>query len=167
MRLRSGKWYERAVPAPTDGSAYDRAHAERVCAEWVRQYADGTWDPERADPATPRVPGNINVCRRKPEPGYVYFVRAGRSGRIKIGKSRDPHARLEVMSCGSPERLTLVAMYLADDMHAEELAVHARFSAERLHGEWFMSTPRLRAYVESVRGSAKVGDRSATKREAQ
>lgn len=47
IRLRSRKWYERKVDPPTDGGSYDETYARLVAAQMARDYANGSWDPER------------------------------------------------------------------------------------------------------------------------
>lgn len=55
----------------------------------------------------------------------IYFIQAGRTGPVKIGRARDPFRRLASMDSGSPVPLRLLALMPGDA--AEERGLHARF----------------------------------------
>lgn len=71
-------------------------------------------------------------------PGYVYF--AGTPGLVKIGVTADLTRRLRALSASSPVPLALLGacrwpwLWMA---HVHEAELHLRWSARRLHGEWF------------------------------
>lgn len=73
----------------------------------------------------------------------VYFVQALAGGSIKIGKSDDVEQRLGSLQTGSPEPLGLLGV----NETAAESALHERFSALRLHGEWFKSDALLLLFI--------------------
>ncbi|MCX4581352.1 GIY-YIG nuclease family protein [Streptomyces sp. NBC_01571] len=54
---------------------------------------------------------------------------------MKIGTASDVAARLRDLQCGSPVRLHV--MWQTRGGRDLELALHQRFSAYRVHGEWF------------------------------
>lgn len=78
---------------------------------------------------------------------FVYFV-AGDVGGIKIGTAIDPQKRLTDLQCGSPIKLRILAV--CDGGRGVEREYHARFSAHRLHGEWFDRHPDILAEIERL-----------------
>lgn len=82
---------------------------------------------------------------------WVYFIRRGETGPIKIGWSRSPVSRMAQLQTGQEVQLHLLAM--APGGSAEEGALHRRFGAFRLTGEWFSASPVLEAYVRAVRSA--------------
>jgi hypothetical protein len=82
--------------------------------------------------------------------GFVYFVQAGGSGTpIKIGWSKYPYARRSGLQTGHHDKLVIVGKFpgTADD----ERALHRRFAALRLEGEWLRPEPELLAFIEEVK----------------
>lgn len=81
--------------------------------------------------------------------GRVYFVQAGEGGPIKIGwTGGSPSARMAALQTGNPELLQLLAS--APGAVEDEKALHARFAAARMSGEWFRAVPELVAFVAGV-----------------
>jgi hypothetical protein len=83
--------------------------------------------------------------------GLVYFIRAVESRRVKIGFSKDVNDRLRDLQIGSPEVLEIEAVVAAADL--PERMLHKRFLACRKHGEWFVSTPELEAFIADVKSA--------------
>ncbi|HEX5585298.1 GIY-YIG nuclease family protein [Gaiella sp.] len=83
--------------------------------------------------------------------GYVYFIQEWpcEDGPIKIGFSGDVGERLRVLR--SKTRLDLHVIGWFPATLSVERDLHKRFSAIRLHGEWFEATPELLGVVELVR----------------
>lgn len=86
---------------------------------------------------------------------FTYIAEA-QNGRVKIGCSRDPKARIHAALLYSPVPLRLVAMWQA--ARGEELELHRRFDALREYREWFRVEGQLVAFLESVwgRGVARI-----------
>lgn len=83
---------------------------------------------------------------------HLYIVRGRDTGRIKIGSSLNPQERLIALQTGCSEELELVTT--RPMVHRQvEFAAHERFADERLHGEWFESSPRLMDWIETVKSS--------------
>lgn len=81
------------------------------------------------------------------EKGYVYFIQAKNSRRIKIGyTSESPQDRLEAMQTGSPEKLELLGFERAPRRREKEL--HKLWKPSRLHGEWFEESSELLQYIQ-------------------
>lgn len=89
------------------------------------------------------------VTQTKRPPEFVYFIQATVSGLVKIGSASDPGSRLRTLQTGSPERLRLLATM--DGGEPFEREMHARFAADRSHGEWFYATPEL---LDLIAGAA-------------
>ena len=69
--------------------------------------------------------------------GCVYFVQAEIGGPIKIGFTQGkPEVRLKALQTGSPFKLVLLKV-IPKVTREQEWELHRRFSAYRLHGEWF------------------------------
>jgi integrase len=86
----------------------------------------------------------------EPELDWVYFIRAGDSGAVKIGRSRRPLVRFADLQTSSAEPLRLVLAYRASA--AEERMLHHRFRDHRISGEWFAPAVELLDFIaERVR----------------
>ena len=70
---------------------------------------------------------------------FVYAIQEEESGRIKLGISRDPHARVAQLQTGNSQKLTLLAYYKADDGFKSEADAQNRAGAYHIRGEWFNS----------------------------
>lgn len=80
---------------------------------------------------------------------HVYFIQQGETGAIKIGHTRRPvEVRQKELQNSHAEPLRLLAM--APGTQRDERALHDRFAAARLTGEWFTPVPELVAYVRLV-----------------
>lgn len=89
---------------------------------------------------------------------YVYFAEA--CGKIKIGCSNDPQARIAGVGEWIPFPITMLATIKGS--YDLEAVIHAQFDAEWSHGEWFDASPRLIAFVQRVAaGEPVVIDTSA------
>lgn len=77
----------------------------------------------------------------------VYFVQCRLTGRLKIGKAKDPERRFATLQTGSPTQLVLLGCIPGGRDKEREL--HQRIPrADRLHGEWFSPS---RAALDLVR----------------
>lgn len=73
----------------------------------------------------------------------TYFAQQGEDGPIKIGKSKDPHARLAALQVGAPYPLRVLLI-----VEEPEHKLHRRFKADRLQGEWFRPSSDLLRYIQ-------------------
>lgn len=74
---------------------------------------------------------------------YVYAIKESETGRIKLGISRDPHARLKQMQTGNSQALELVAYRKASNRFKDESAIHAKNAQYHIRGEWFSESATL------------------------
>lgn len=78
----------------------------------------------------------------------VYFIRCGETGRIKIGVSAAPLARLSKMQVDSPSLLTMLGVEGGGETREREL--HERFAAFRTRGEWFAPSPEILEHAATL-----------------
>lgn len=82
---------------------------------------------------------------------YVYFIRSGKKGDIKIGKSNNPEKRMAELQTGNPKKLRLIAsIHCKSEQEAFSLEkkIHQLFRKRRLHGEWFHKNIHLKDVSE-------------------
>ena len=78
----------------------------------------------------------------------VYFVTAREVGRVKIGYAQNPQARVVSVQTHSPVPLRLERT--CDGGKAEEEALHERFAAHRVRGEWFDLAPEIERHMATL-----------------
>lgn len=71
----------------------------------------------------------------------IYFVQDSDSLAIKIGYAANPEERLATLQTANSSTLRLLAELPGG--RADEAALHRRFAASRLVGEWFRPSPDL------------------------
>lgn len=81
-------------------------------------------------------------------PGFVYFIRAGRTANVKIGYATDPYKRVDGMQTGNPHPLYLIG-YIPGDMN-DEFEWHTRWRAMHVRGEWFQLKQGLRDAINAA-----------------
>ena len=64
---------------------------------------------------------------------WTYLIRGEHTGLIKIGRSHNLIKRFRSLKTASPDVLTLAGVIVGD----YERALHRRFAAYRVRGEWF------------------------------
>src|SRR5687767_8824716 len=80
----------------------------------------------------------------------IYFVQCGTErGPIKIGLSVSPAVRLFELQAGCPYPLRLLVEI--NGSFADEAALHRRFAADRIHGEWFRCSDDLWSAIEFLK----------------
>lgn len=113
----------------------DDVRANEALALYVRT-ALTPWLVETSATSTP--------CRES----RVYFIQSGGTGAIKIGKACSPATRLATLQVGSPSPLRLIGS-IAGGI-ALERKLHARFSGDRLQGEWFTPSAALLSFIREA-----------------
>jgi hypothetical protein len=81
---------------------------------------------------------------------WVYFIQADTGGPIKIGISRDVERRRGELQRAERQPLKVLATF--EGTIQDESAMHARFAAHRLHGEWFTPAPDLMSHIAALSG---------------
>jgi len=83
--------------------------------------------------------------QRLPQVGMIYVI--GFDHYVKIGFSFGPiQYRLSAIQVGCPRKLQVYAEI--EGTFPEEKALHRRFAAYSTHGEWFVKTGNLAAWIE-------------------
>ena len=82
-----------------------------------------------------RVPIQSKILS-KTIPGYIYLI-ASEQGEYKIGRTRNVRDRYKMIRIHLPFPVSIVHIIKSDDYIKAEIALHARYAAKRLNGEWF------------------------------
>jgi hypothetical protein len=95
-----------------------------------------------------RYPQTIATSRR----GMLYMAERANDNAVKIGWSSDVERRMRELrrDTGSP----IVLLLVVPGDKPEELALHERFSGDRIVDEWFRQSDALMSFIESFRGRA-------------
>lgn len=108
---------------------------------------------ERAQPAKEQRAADYLDARRIWGGGapitYIYIVRRGEDGPVKIGRTKDVGKRLVELQVGSPDKLRLVARFPAPEWVEDRL--HSVLTAHRLSGEWFSWCAEIELLVSLIR----------------
>lgn len=75
----------------------------------------------------------------------VYFMYS--AGRIKIGYSAELRARHMGLKKSGP--YPPVLLLLISGTEKDERKLHAKFEGDRLHGEWFALSPKIRSFLNT------------------
>ena len=84
------------------------------------------------------------------EPSYVYAIGEVGGKEVKIGRSVNPGQRLRSLQTSSPVRYTLWG-FCPEKSPLTEKELHQRLKDFRIGGEWFLTSPEVRAAVEEIR----------------
>lgn len=97
---------------------------------------------------TPAVPKfrKAPSKRQLHPPSQVYFIRAGEA--VKIGRSTKPYERIADLSTAHHHKLELLATI--DGGSKEEKALHRKFAALRIKGEWFRYSAELSKFIAGI-----------------
>lgn len=82
---------------------------------------------------------------------YVYFVRAGNRGAIKIGVAKDIKKRVDELQVGNAFRLNVIASIPCDCREQAfdlEKKIHRFFRRQRIRGEWFQGNIEMKKIRE-------------------
>jgi hypothetical protein len=74
--------------------------------------------------------------------GYLYFVQIENTGPIKVGFSKNVRQRMTHLQTSVPYALNL--LYFSPASVADEMEYHAILSDDRIRGEWFWPTEKVR-----------------------
>ena len=82
---------------------------------------------------------------------YVYFIRAGNNGPIKIGMADNVEKRMDSLQIGNHLKLQIVTKIKfgsRPEAFDRECQFHKMFSHKRIRGEWFEGDIRINALSE-------------------
>lgn len=96
---------------------------------------------------------------------YVYFIRAGNRGAIKIGVAVDVERRIAELQTGNAFKLNVIAKLKCrneQEAYEKERKFHKFFKSQRIRGEWFMGNidfKKLRDFdMEKLREEKMIRD---------
>jgi len=81
----------------------------------------------------------------------IYFIRAGKTGPIKIGCSQTEftaNARLQTFQVGNHRRLSLIK--IVDKINLFETKFHQKFKKDNIRGEWFKPADDLLKFIKNL-----------------
>jgi Meiotically up-regulated gene 113 len=81
--------------------------------------------------------------------GIVYFCQAASGGPVKIGYASDAEQRLKTLQTSHATELQL--LNAIEGSFEDEKALHKRFAAYRIKGEWFKYTGAVKRYIEGLK----------------
>lgn len=87
--------------------------------------------------------------------GLVYLIHALDTPRYKIGKTTVIDIRAETLNRQSPYPVEIVALIPSEDITTDEGALHQRYAAYRVHGEWFELPPEAVEEIKDMQEEAK------------
>lgn len=79
---------------------------------------------------------------------FLYVIRQGQDGPVKIGCATDPGTRLQSMQSGNPDPLFLLGV-CRGGRGAERMLLSV-FKPYRLRGEWFKPVPEIMSFVSEL-----------------
>lgn len=93
------------------------------------------YEAERSDAIPARK------SQREKVRGYVYLLEGEDGKYYKIGKSKHPRKRAEMLAIQLPFRVQLIHTIEADDYDQAERDLHEKYRSLRMNGEWFELPP--------------------------
>jgi len=138
--------------AGSDRGLADMPTIELRCRQLTQEAHDKRWRPQTKKPS-----------RMLRDLGRVYFV-AG-ADLIKIGFTLDVPGRFDRLCGSSPVPLTLLGVMRGTP--ATERELHAKFAAQRAHGEWFRPSLQLSAFIAANAPGTSVGTPARIRRNSR
>lgn len=110
---------------------------------------DGTASARGLSTAAIRDAAKDAVAATERTSSWVYFIRQGQYGNIKIGfTTGDPAIRCAALQTGNSERLHVIAAIRG--AQSLEQRLHKQFARLRHQGEWFRPGEALMAFLDGV-----------------
>ena len=122
-----------------------------------------TWCLEKLPKEAERVGKIIEITPAPPKykrapskaklnaPSQVYFIRCGEA--VKIGRSIKPYERIAALSGASHQKLELLATMPGGS--SEERAMHRKFAAYGIKGEWFRYSAEIAKFIAGLSRKSK------------
>lgn len=83
--------------------------------------------------------------------GYVYLIGSSTFRWYKIGKAKTPEIRVKDLGILLPFKISVHAVWKANDHHSMEKLLHAKYDANRINGEWFeFNRADIVSLIESI-----------------
>lgn len=81
----------------------------------------------------------------------IYAVQLGKSGPIKFGRAVNVKKRLSQLQISQPKALILIAAQETNDDKTAEREIHASCKRDRIRGEWFQPSKRVRLFARKIK----------------
>ena len=108
---------------------------------WLRNMLGSPHDAREAPPSTVKRP----KFRKRAQ--LVYFIRRGSA--VKIGVSHNPARRMADMATSNHGKLELLSTMKGGSKR--EQALHRKFAAHHIKGEWYKLVPQIAEYIRKHR----------------
>jgi len=102
-------------------------------------------------PAPPKYKRAPSRAKLRP-PSQVYFIQCGEA--VKIGRSVKPFERVASLSTSNHQALELLAT--TPGSSAEEKALHKKFAAYHIKGEWFRYSAEIAKFIAGISRKRKL-----------
>ncbi len=87
--------------------------------------------------------------------GWIYIVRMRNGGRLKVGYSTNPKARIRALQTANPDKLEIVAILPGDLRDEARLHELLKRKGKHMGGEWFVDDPETRAILAPFIGASR------------
>jgi len=154
MKSTARKKIKRGIVSRAGGVERARlsVYLEPSTAMKLRRYAfeSGSRISDVVEEAITELVDSLSVTGHSPLSGCVYFIRDTHTGSIKIGHTGGPvQLRIAALQTANPHDLELLGTVSGGP--DVESALHQRFEAQRLRGEWFSPSETLLAVARGQR----------------
>jgi len=126
-------------------------HKWRIPRSTIHRDAPSVGPEQSAKRAAEMKAAGYPAYNHPPPTSLVYFVRSGANGPIKIGVTLNLKRRLEMLQAGNHRALR--CLLTIDGDGTAERAMHSRFEAQHIRGEWFRYDGELRDFIRAARKS--------------
>lgn len=99
--------------------------------------------------------GSMNVkaaaemqAKNRVDKKYIYFAIDTIKNTCKIGISADPKKRVQMLNVGNSNNIILAHTF--EGKESDEKALHQKYNAWHIRGEWFEIQGNLRVFIDSV-----------------
>jgi len=83
----------------------------------------------------------------------VYFIKQGNY--VKIGRARNVKRRIRRLQTASPVKLELIHTKESNSDQRTEKSLHNKFKADRVEGEWFNISKKMKRFLLKQDGNIK------------
>jgi hypothetical protein len=93
---------------------------------------------------------------------YIYLIREGFRGLVKIGIASDIYARIASMQAGCPQELSLIGFIKTKNARSVESNIHYRYFDQCYRGEWFeLSDSDIQTILDFNNGTFVFGEKGS------
>lgn len=128
--------YHKSIATVQD--RFNLTHQSALGAIILGAVASGALGEQKAIEAQEKLDWTIELDNRRPNEGYVYFVKADGRNIFKIGVTKSsPYKRMAGLQSGCPYKVGLYGYLYYLNRLKWEKRFHKELDRYRLNGEWF------------------------------